>query len=72
MDGPVKEWARSTDTPYLDAIYPTLTDEQRAFVRSMQDAARGLGQPAHEFMEELRQEMLSERSAENNASHRNA
>lgn len=49
-----------------------LTEEQRAFIRSMRDAANGKGQPAREFMEELRQEIQMERATADNGSHRNA
>ncbi len=49
-----------------------LTPEQRAFIRSMRDAANGKGQPAREFMEELRQEIQMERATADNGSHRNA
>ncbi len=49
-----------------------LTKEQRAFIRSMRDAANGKGQPAREFMEELRQEIRMERATADNGSHRNA
>ncbi len=48
-----------------------LTKEQRAFIRSMRDAANGKGQPAREFMEELRREIQMERATADNGSHRN-
>ena len=72
MAAPVTDKDRVGGAARFDIDSDTLSEDQRAFIRSMRDAANGVGQPAREFMEELRQEMLKERAAENNGSNRNA
>ncbi len=72
MDAPVKDNAKFVDPEYFEADGEPFTEDQRAFIRSMQQAARGEGQPLAEFLEELRQEMLEEGLLESNGSHRDS
>ncbi|MCY4145917.1 MAG: hypothetical protein OXE95_05630 [Chloroflexi bacterium] len=71
MATPVNDKVRVSDAAHMNTDSETLSEDQRAFIRSMQQAARGEGQPLSEFLEELRQELQMER-ADENGSHRNS